>query len=99
MLAGTSGVGEITQFDTSNFDVKIAAEIKGFDPATFMSPKEARRIDRFVQLGLAAATEACKDAGLEITEDNASRMGVIAGSGIGGTGRLRARFTTLPTRG
>jgi hypothetical protein len=99
MLAGTSGIGQITQFDTSDFDVKIAAEIKGFDPATFMSPKEARRIDRFVQLGLAAATEARTDAVLDVTPENASRMGVIAGSGIGGLASLSNGFDTLHSRG
>ena len=99
MLAGTSGVGEITQFDTSDFEVKIGAEIEGFDPATFMSPKEARRIDRFVQLGLAAAFEARRDAGFEIAPENAPRVGVIAGSGIGGIGSLSTGFNTLQSRG
>ena len=99
LLAGTSGVGPITHFDTSDFDVKIAAEIKGFDPAAIMSPKEARRLDRFVHLGLVAANEACRDAGLEITAENDARIGVIAGSGIGGLASLSSGFNTLHTRG
>ena len=99
MLAGTSGVGSITHFDTTDFGVKIAAELKGFDASTVMSSKEARRIDRVVHLGYAAAVEATRDADLVVTAENATRIGIIAGSGIGGIGSLSAGFDTLNTRG
>ena len=82
LLSGKSGVGLITRFDTSQFTVKIAAEVKGFDPSKYFSPKEVRRTDRFTQYAVAAAEEAIKDSGLEIK--NPDRIGVIVSSGIGG---------------
>jgi 3-oxoacyl-[acyl-carrier-protein] synthase II len=99
MLAGTSGVGLIEGFDTTDYGVKIAAEVKSFDPTKAMSSKEARRMDRFVQLGIVAASEAVRDANLEITPENGSRIGIIAGSGIGGLGSLSGGFDTLFKRG
>ncbi|MDP8921594.1 MAG: beta-ketoacyl-ACP synthase II [Chloroflexota bacterium] len=99
LLAGTSGVGPITLFDTADFEVKIGAEVKGFDPSKYMSSKEARRIDRFIQLGIAAAREAWCDAGLDGDEWDSTRAGVLAGSGIGGIGSLSSGFETLHTRG
>ncbi len=99
LLAGTSGVGPITLFDTADFEVKIGAEVKGFDPSKYMSSKEARRIDRFIQLGIAAAREAWRDAGLDGDEWDSTRAGVLAGSGIGGIGSLSSGFETLHTRG
>lgn len=83
-IAGVSGVGPITLFDHSNLQVHIACEVKGFDPGQFMDPKEARRRDRYEQLATAAAAEAIADSGLEITERNASRIGIVVSSAIGG---------------
>lgn len=84
ILAGQSGITKITQFDASGYPSQIAGEVRGFDPTHFVSEKEARRMDRFIQFGMAAGIEALKDSGLEVTEANAERIGVHIGSGIGG---------------
>src|SRR5512143_1203212 len=81
---GISGVGPMTLFDHSNLQVHIACEVKGFDPARYMDSKEARRRDRFEQLACAAANDALKDSGLEITQQNAGRIGIVVSSAIGG---------------
>lgn len=84
ILAGKSGITRITRFDASLLSSQIAGEVKNFDPAAYLSPKEVRRMDRFIHLGLAAGIQAIKDSGLEIGESNAARIGVNIGSGIGG---------------
>jgi 3-oxoacyl-[acyl-carrier-protein] synthase II len=84
VLAGKSGIGRITHFDASSLSSRIAGEVKNFDVAAYVSPKEARRMDRFIHLGIAAGVQALKDSGLEVTEVNAARIGVNIGSGIGG---------------
>ncbi len=84
IMAGKSGIGPVTQFDATGFPSTIAGEVRGFDPTLYVSEKEARKMDRFIQLGLAAGVEAIKDSGFEVTEANADRIGVIIGSGIGG---------------
>ncbi len=84
IVAGKSGITRITCFDPSALSSQIAGEVKGFDPSQYLSAKEIRRMDRFIHLGLAAGIEAIKDSGIEITPQNAERIGVNIGSGIGG---------------
>jgi len=84
ILEGKSGIGRITLFDASPLASQIAGEVKNFDVTAYLSPKEVRRMDRFIHLGLAAGIQAIRDSGLEVTEANAERIGVNIGSGIGG---------------
>ena len=84
VINGLSGVGPITLFDSSPLNVHFAAEVKSFEPEKYMDAKEARRRDRFEQLGIAAAQDALSSSGLEITEANSGRIGVLVSSAIGG---------------
>ncbi|HKV95085.1 MAG TPA: beta-ketoacyl-ACP synthase II [Candidatus Angelobacter sp.] len=84
IIAGKSGVTRITSFDTSNFACQIAAEVKGFDPLNFIEKKEVKKMGRFIHFALAATDEAMKMCGLQITPENATRVGVHIGSGVGG---------------
>jgi 3-oxoacyl-[acyl-carrier-protein] synthase II len=84
LCEGKSGVSHITRFDTTEFGVKIAAEVKDFNPEDFIEPKLARHLDPFVQYALAAAGMAFKESGLTIDDTNATRVGVFTGNGIGG---------------
>lgn len=84
ITAGNSGVIAIDKFDTTNFSAKIAATVKDFDATPVVPAKELKKMDTFIHYGLVAADEALKDSGLEITDDNAERVGVAIGSGIGG---------------
>lgn len=99
VLAGRNGIGPITHFDAAGYPCTFAGEVKGFDPTRYLSEKEARRMDRFIQLGMAAGIEAVTDAGLEVTEANAERIGVHIGSGIGGLGTIEAGTRTWIERG
>jgi len=99
MLEGRSGTAPIQSFDCTQHEVKIAAEIPTFDPTKIMNAKEARRIDRFIQLGMYAAREAWQHAGLAVTPENEERIGAISGSGVGGIGSLGAGFKTLYDKG
>ncbi|HXX27592.1 MAG TPA: beta-ketoacyl-ACP synthase II [Terriglobales bacterium] len=84
LLAGRSGICRITQFDASTFACQIAAEVKNFDPLNFIEKKEIKKMGRFIHLAIAAADEAVASSGLRITPENATRVGVHIGSGIGG---------------
>ena len=84
IIAGKSGITAISKFDTSNFSSQIAGEVKNFDPLQYLNAKEARRMDTFIQYGLAAGIEAIKDSGFAIDERTSERIGVSIGSGIGG---------------
>lgn len=97
--AGTVGIDEITKFSTEDYKVKLAAEVKNFDPTAYMDRKEARRMDPFCQYAIAASVEAMNDSGLEVTEANADRIGVIVGSGIGGLGTIEAENKKLLEKG
>ena len=99
LVSGVSGVGRITHFDPTGFDVQIAAEVKGFDVTNWIDRKESRRMDRFVHFGVAAALDAIEDAGLKITPANAERVGVLVGSGIGGLQTLEDQVKVLIQNG
>jgi 3-oxoacyl-[acyl-carrier-protein] synthase II len=82
--AGNSGISRITRFDPTPFASQIAGEVKGFDPAAYISPKEVRRFDTFIHFGLAASVEALKDSGLDLDKVDRNQVGACVGSGIGG---------------
>src|SRR6478672_1074929 len=84
IVAGKSGVAKITHFDAGNFACQIAAQVKGFDPLNFIEKKEVKKMGRFIHFAMAAADEAMKMAGLQVTPENATRVGVHIGSGVGG---------------
>jgi len=88
LLLGKSGIGDIEHFDTSEYPTRFAGLIKDFDAQEYMEKKEAKKMDLFIQYGVAAGVQALKNSGLEITEENATRIGVAVGSGIGGLGLI-----------
>ncbi len=99
ILAGKSGVGTITHFDTRDFKTKIAAEVKGFDGRELFGRKEARRMDPVSQYALAAAQQAVDDSGLEINDENRDRIGVVIGTGTGGMGTISKNMQIFFERG
>lgn len=99
VLAGKSGIGMIEHFDVSQFSVRIGGSVRGFDPTQIMSPKEAKKMDSFIHYGIAAGQEAIKDSGLEITEENADRIGVFISSGIGGIGTIESNYAKFEKSG
>jgi beta-ketoacyl-acyl-carrier-protein synthase II len=98
-VAGLSGVAGITLFDTSAFEVKIAAEVKGFDPGLYVDRKDARHMDRFSQFALAASIQAVKGASLSIDEKNHDDIGVLFGSGVGGIMTIYNQVKVMVERG
>jgi 3-oxoacyl-[acyl-carrier-protein] synthase II len=100
LVSGESGAGPITRFDAADFSTQIACEVDGFDPTDFMEQREARRSDRFTQFGVASAVEAAEQAGWTSNVPyEASRVGVVVGSGIGGIETLEAQHKVLLERG
>jgi 3-oxoacyl-[acyl-carrier-protein] synthase II len=98
-LAGTPGITRITRFDPSRLASQIAGEVKGFDVAPYMQPKEARRMDIFIRYGMAAGLQAWREAALEVTPANAERVGVNFGSGIGGLPLIESMHDELKANG
>jgi len=92
IVAGTSGIRPITAFDVSGFPVRFGGTIEGFDVTAYVSRKDARRMEQFIHYGFAAGTQAIRDSGLEVTEENAERIGVSIGSGIGGLRGIEANY-------
>ena len=99
LVAGRSGVSTITQFDASEFSVRIGAEVDGFDPEQWIEPKEVKKFDRFVHFALAASQMALERSGLQISDENSTRVGVVIGSGIGGFPLIERQHDVLRDRG
>lgn len=99
ILAGKSGIAPIEHFDTTGFSTQFGGSVKGFDVSEYMPAKDARKMDTFIQYGMAAAIQAVADSGLECTEENASRIGVAVGSGIGGLPMIEANHNNLLAKG
>ena len=99
LLEGQSGIVNIEHFDTSNFTTRFAGLVKDFDCEEYMSKKDARKMDLFIQYGVAAGIQAFKHSGIEITEENAPRMGVAIGSGIGGIDLIEKGHQALVEKG
>ena len=98
-LAGKPGITRITRFDPARLACQIAGEVKGFDVAPYMTPKEARRMDTFIHYGMAAGLQAWRDCALQATPENAERIGINFGSGIGGLPLIEAMHTELQKNG
>ncbi|MFL2529486.1 MAG: beta-ketoacyl-ACP synthase II [Candidatus Azotimanducaceae bacterium] len=99
LLEGRSGIDSITQFDMKSYPVRFGGEVPEFPVTQYLSPKEIRRMDGFIQFGLVTGIQAMQDSGLEVTEENRSRIGVAVGSGIGGISTIETCYDVLATRG
>jgi 3-oxoacyl-[acyl-carrier-protein] synthase II len=99
LLAGRSGIDRVTHFDPAQFASQIGAEVRDWDPALHMDPKEARRNDRYTHFGFVAAKQAVADAGLQMSAEDGDRVGVIIGSGIGGMNTYESQLKVLIERG
>ncbi|MGF1757311.1 beta-ketoacyl-ACP synthase II [Photobacterium sagamiensis] len=99
LLSGTSGISTIEHFDASLFATQFAGTVKGFNPEEYMTKKDARKMDLFIQYGIAAGVQALKDSGIEVTEENAHRIGVAIGSGIGGLGLIESNHRAYLEKG
>ena len=99
VLNGRSGISTITKFDSSGLSVHFAGEVKGFNIEDYVSAKEARHMDTFIHYGIAAGTQAFRDSGIEVTEENSERIGVLVGSGIGGLPMIENTHQELISRG
>lgn len=93
VVQGKTGIGPIDAFDVAKFTTRFGGQIRGFNVESYMEAKEARKVDTFIQYGIAAAMEAMSDSGLEVTDANRERIGVAMGSGIGGLGTIEANFS------
>ncbi|QRX83342.1 beta-ketoacyl-ACP synthase II [Glaciimonas sp. PAMC28666] len=99
VISGKSGIATITKFDASAFSTHFAGEVKGFNVEDYMAAKDARHMDTFIHYGMAAGIQAMQDSGLEVTDENADRIGVIIGSGIGGLPLIEETHVELTNRG
>ena len=99
LIAGTSGAGPITRFDTAAYSTRFACEVKDFSPDGIIDRKEARRMDRFVRYAVVATHEAIRNAGLDLEAIDRARAGVLIGSGIGGMETFEEQHATLLSKG
>ncbi|MFI5304805.1 MAG: beta-ketoacyl-ACP synthase II [Nitrospiria bacterium] len=99
LISGESGAGMITRFDTRDYPVQIAAEVKGFDPADYIDKKEIKKMDTFIHYAIAASQMAVEDAGIRVTEEMKNRIGVYIGAGMGGLPAIESSFLTLIEKG
>ena len=99
LIQGRSGIGYITRFDTTDYDTKIGAEVKDFDPTDYIDKKEAKRMDRFTQFAVAATKLALEDGNIDLEKENLDKIGVVVGAGIGGMETLETEFNKMKERG
>jgi 3-oxoacyl-[acyl-carrier-protein] synthase II len=99
LIQGKSGIGYITRFDTTDYDTKIGAEVKDFDPTDYIDKKEAKRMDRFTQFAVAATKLALEDGNIDLEKENLDKIGVVVGAGIGGMETLETEFNKMKERG
>jgi 3-oxoacyl-[acyl-carrier-protein] synthase II len=99
LIEGKSGIAMVTKFDASALSTRFAGEVKGFNVEDYLPGKEARHMDTFIHYGMAAGIQAVQDSGLQATEENADRIGIIVGSGIGGLPRIEETYAEIVNRG